>query len=82
MSRDEYGHGPILRTIDKMIASVSNKRIAEFMFSVIFFFAMFMILRLDLELWEQALVTAALLFLSGAAYVVGTCDSDGKGVDL
>lgn len=81
MSRDEYGRGPILRTIDKMIAGVNNKWIAEFMFSVIFFFAVFMILRLDLELWEQALVTAALLFLSGAAYVVGTCDADEKGAD-
>ena len=81
MSRDEYGRGPVMQAIDKTIAGASNKRIAEFMYSVIFFFAMFAIFRLDLELWAQALGIAVLLFLSGAAYVVGTCDANEKGVD-
>lgn len=77
MSRDKYGRGPVRRTVDKAIAGVSSKRIAEFMFSVFLCFAMLMLLRLGLEIWEQVLVFVVLMFLSGAAYAVGTCDATG-----
>lgn len=74
MSRDEYGRGPVLQTIDKAVAFIRWDWVAEFVFIVANYTLVRIIADSDHEAWLKAAGLFSLVFGAATAYLVGTHD--------
>lgn len=74
MSRDEYGRGPVLRTVDKAVAFIRWDWVAEFVLIVSAYALVRIIADSDHETWVKSLGLFALIFGGATAYLVGTND--------
>ena len=74
MSRDEYGRGPFLQTIDKAVGFIRWDWVAEFVFIVAAYALVRIIADSDHEAWLKSAGLFSLMFVAAMAYLVGTHD--------
>ena len=74
MSRDEYGRGPVLQAVDKVVGIIRWDWVAQFMFAVAAYVMASIIANSGLAAWEQAAGLFSLMFVAASAYIAGTHD--------
>ena len=74
MSRDEYGRGPVLQTIDKAVAFIRWDWVAEFVFIVAAYTLVRIIAGSGIEAWLKSAGLFSLGIVAVMAYLVGTRD--------
>ncbi|WP_010541885.1 hypothetical protein [Dietzia alimentaria] len=74
MSRDEYGRGPVLQTVDKAVAFIRWDWVAEFVFILAAYTLVRIIADSRHESWLKAAGLFSMMVVAVMAYLVGTRD--------
>lgn len=74
MRRDEYGRGPALQAIDKVVGFINWRWVAEVAFVVCAYTLVRIIAESGLEAWVKSVGLFSLMFVVATAYLVGTHD--------
>lgn len=74
MSRDEYGRGPVLQAVDKVVGFINWRWVAEVVFVVCAYTLVRIIAGSGLQAWVKSAGLFLLMFVVATAYLVGTHD--------